>query len=97
VVGTLVGLLVYTLVTDPSQQLAKDEEGGEAAGGWSWVTLRSVVAETKECMRIPTFWVIVGLGRIVAFVLPLIHFLPCKFTNIFGASIFEATMRPNLR
>jgi len=66
VVGTLVGVLVYTLVSDPGQVVEEpaageeeEEEEEEDGGGWSWGTLRAVVEETKECMRIPTFWVIV--------------------------------------
>ena len=77
VVGTLVGVLVYTLVSDPGQVVEEpaaseeEEEEEEDGGGWSWGTLRAVVEETKECMRIPTFWVIVCQVRCaLTFLLP---------------------------
>jgi hypothetical protein len=41
--------------------------------------------------------VALGLRRMVANVLQLIHFIPDSRINIFGASLSEATVQPNPR
>ena len=62
ITGALIGALVYFCVSDPAKEAAggggKDGEEEESVSA----TLRAVWQETQECMRIPTFWVIVGQG-----------------------------------
>ena len=48
-------------VVDPARSGAEgDKTAAEEPAGWA--TILAVWAETKECMRIPTFWVIVLQG-----------------------------------
>ena len=61
IVGVFVGLLVLFFVVDPARSGAEgDKAAAEEPAGWA--TILAVWAETKECMRIPTFWVIVLQG-----------------------------------
>ena len=61
IVGVFVGLLVLFFVVDPARSGAEgDKTAAEEPAGWA--TILAVWAETKECMRIPTFWVIVLQG-----------------------------------
>ena len=74
VVGVLVGVLVFCFTTDPgadhqignnnenADPARKDDANHTSADEWSCDTFRAVLNETRECFRIPTFWVVVAQG-----------------------------------